>query len=71
MKPKISISFGEPVAICNRCNAIMCFVTCKHDKCKVTEIRTNNGVPYISTKIGKEPPLYCLNCDLLINIKLN
>jgi hypothetical protein len=71
MKPRISISFGEPVAMCNRCNAAMCFVHCKYDNCKVTEIRTNNGVPYINTPIGQEPPLYCLDCELLTNIKLN
>lgn len=72
--PIIKFNSDEPVALCNKCSAIMCYVTCKdkEDKfCKVKEIRNLNGVDYISTPIGKTPPPYCNMCDNLFNFSLN
>ena len=60
--PIIKFNGGEPVALCNKCNAIMCYVTCTEkdgEFCKVKEIRNLNGVDYISTPIGKTPPPFC------------
>ena len=69
--PKIDLNYGEPVAICNKCSAIMCYVDCSEgtgEWCKVKEVRSLNGNPYISTPIGQTPPPYCASCDNLHNL---
>ena len=76
MKPNPIIKFngGEPVALCNRCSAMMCYVSCREEDgefCKVKEIRNLNGVDYIKTPIGKTPPPFCDKCELLLNYSLN
>jgi hypothetical protein len=72
--PLIKFNGNEPVALCNRCYAIMCYVSCREEDgefCKVTEIRNLNGVDYISTPIGRTPPSYCDNCQKLLRYSLN
>jgi hypothetical protein len=52
----------------------MCYVSCREEDgefCKVKEIRSLNGVNYISTKIGEPPPPFCDMCDGLFNYSLN
>jgi hypothetical protein len=72
--PKIKFNGGEPVALCNRCSAMMCYVSCREEDgefCKVKEIRNLNGVNYIKTPIGKTPPPFCDKCEMLLNYSLN
>ena len=72
--PIIKFNGGEPVALCNRCSAMMCYVSCKEEDgefCKVKEIRNLNGVNYIKTPIGKTPPPFCNQCEMLLNYSLN
>ena len=72
--PIIKNKNGEPIALCNRCFAIMCYLSCKEEDgefCKVTEIRNRNGFDYISTPIGEPPPPYCNGCDKLLTYTLN
>lgn len=71
--PLIHFNNGEPIALCNRCFAMMCYVDCDKnaENCKVVEIRDLNGVKYITTPIGKTPPPYCNKCELLLNYSLN
>ena len=76
MKPNPIIKFngGEPVALCNRCSAMMCYVSCREEDgefCKVKEIRSLDGVDYIKTPIGKTPPPFCDKCNMLLNYSLN
>ena len=74
-KPNPLIQFNnvEPIALCNRCFAIMCYVDCDNDaeNCRVVEIRSLNGVKYTKTSIGSIPPPYCDMCDLLLSYSLN
>ncbi len=71
--PLIRFNNGVPIALCNRCFAIMCYVDCYNDidNCKVTEIRDLNGVKYITTPIGDTPPSYCDACEILFTYSLN
>jgi hypothetical protein len=74
IKPIIKFNGGEPVALCNKCYAIMCYVSCREDDgefCRVKEVRNINGRNYISTKIGQPPPPYCDVCNDLYNYSLN
>ena len=71
--PLIQFNNGDPIALCNRCFAIMCYVECdnKTEDCKVTEIRDLNGVKYTTALIGDTPPLYCDTCEILFTYSLN
>lgn len=71
--PLIQFNNGDPIALCNRCFAIMCYVNCDKnaENCKVTEIRDLNGVKYTTTPIGDTPPSYCDKCELLFTYSLN
>jgi len=72
--PIIKFNGGEPVALCNRCRAIMCYVSCKEEDgkfCKVKEIRNLNNIDYIKTPIGKTPPPFCKQCEMLLDYSLN
>ena len=73
LNPLIQLNNGDPIALCNRCFAIMCYVNCDKniENCKVTEIRDLNGVKYIKTPIGDTPPSYCDKCELLFTYSLN
>lgn len=77
-KPIIKYNNGNPIALCNRCFCIMCFVVCDNwefnegDNCVVLERKTLGNIDVISTPIGRTPPLYCNKCnDLLNNYMLN
>jgi hypothetical protein len=71
--PIIKSNGGNPIALCNRCFAIMCYVDCDKnaENCKVIEVRSLNGVKYTRTSIGNPPPPYCDVCDLLFTYSLN
>ena len=70
-QPKQIIKFngGKPVALCNRCSHMMCYVSCvekdldKEGNCVVIEKRyRGNGEEYIKTLLGQNPPLFCDQC---------
>ena len=72
MKPLIKANNGNPIALCNRCFAMMCFVKCVElENCIVIEVRNNGIEDYITTPIGKEPPAYCSKCEKLLSYSLN
>lgn len=72
-KPLIKFNNGKPIALCNRCFCIMCFVSCENDKfdenanCVVLERRMYGDDELITTPIGKTPPSYCKKCNELLN----
>ena len=74
-KPIIKLNGGNPVAICNRCFCMMCYVSCNKDRneCIIIDKKFGpDGNPYSSTPIGQAPPSYCDDChDLLLNFSLN
>ena len=77
-KPIIKFNGGQPVALCNRCFCMMCYVSCtekdydKEGNCVVIERRGTMEGDYISTPIGKVPPSFCDKCcKLLFNYSLN
>jgi hypothetical protein len=69
LEPIIKFNGGRPVALCNNCSRIMCYVSCteeileKNGNCIVVEICGTLDGDYISTPIGKVPPVYCNKCD--------
>jgi invasion protein IalB len=71
--PIIKFNGGEPIALCNRCFVIMCYVTCTEEgeDCKV--LRANSGVLFDNTsaKKGDAVPIYCDQCDKLLKYALN
>lgn len=72
--PMIKHNGGNPIALCNRCSAIMCYVSCREEDgefCKVKEVRSLNNVDYIKTPIGQTPPPFCHKCDMLFTYSLN
>ena len=77
-KPIIKFNGGKPVALCNRCFCMMCYVSCRDEdldkdgNCVVIERRGTVEGDYISTPIGKNPPSYCDKCsELLFDFSLN
>ena len=70
-KPIIKYNGGNPVALCNRCFCMMCYVSCANDNCVVIERRGLGGVDYITTPLGNPPPPYCDECKDLFNFSLN
>jgi len=74
-KVLIKYNNGNPIALCNRCFCIMCYVSCSDIEggkdCVVIE-RNGLDKDYITTPIGKTPPPYCDECNyVLFNISLN
>ncbi len=76
-KPLIKFNGGKPVALCNRCFAMMCYVSCtekdveEDGNCVVIEVRDNGREDYIKTPIGEVPPSYCDKCKLLLTYSIN
>lgn len=72
--PLIRLNGGKPVALCNRCSVIMCYLSCDEkdgEFCKIKEVNMLDDLKYTSTPIGEEPPIYCDRCDLFYNYSLN
>jgi hypothetical protein len=65
LDPIIKLNGGNPVALCNVCRAMMCYVSCREEDgefCKVKEII---NLDYITTPIGQTPPSVCNKCNNL------
>ena len=76
VKPIIKFNGGNPVALCNRCRIIMCYVSGiknegKQEKWVVRESLVSKELDITSRPIGKEAPTHCDNCLNLLNITLN
>ncbi len=75
--PLIKFNSGKPVALCNRCFAIMCYVSCTEDdykkegNCVVMEVIDDGKESFITTEIGKVPPVYCDKCNKLLTYSIN
>jgi hypothetical protein len=70
-EPMIKFNGGKPIALCNRCFIIMCYVRCAEDDCVVIDRNGNGKVDYITTPIGQTPPPYCDECNKLLTFTLN
>ena len=74
-KPIIKFNGGVPIALCNRCFIIMCYVSCTEEDgefCKVRESKFDyEGSLCISTPKGETPPIYCDKCKNLLKYSLN
>lgn len=68
-KPLIKFNDGKPVALCNRCFTIMCYISCTEEgvDCVVLEIKDDT----IKTQIGQTPPTYCDECNKLLTYSIN
>jgi hypothetical protein len=73
--PILKFNGGNPVALCNKCSVIMCYVSCREQDGKygfILRHNPNNNNGFYSTKpIGQTPPLYCDECEALINSAIN
>lgn len=62
---------GKPIALCNRCFCMMCYVKCEDDDtdkaCIIIEHRNHGEGDFTSKPIGTTPPIYCDKCDKLLN----
>ena len=68
-KPIIKFNGGKPVALCNRCFVIMCYVSCTEndsENCAVISVNGDDKEDYIKTPLGQEPPPYCDKCNKLL-----
>lgn len=77
-KPNIQSNNGKPVALCNRCFCVMCYVKCnnndleKENNCVIVAKRPVGDKFYITAPLGSVPPSYCDICsDLLFKYSLN
>lgn len=73
-EPMIKFNGGKPIALCNRCFIIMCYVRCSEDEsddCVVIDRKGNDRGDYITTPIGQAPPPYCDECNKLLTFTLN
>lgn len=76
-KPIIKFNGGCPVALCNRCFIIMCYVSCadkdldRDGNCVVIEHNGDAERMYTKSPIGEAPPLYCDRCKELLTYTLN
>lgn len=76
-KPIIKFNGGNPVALCNGCRSMMCYVSfVETEKNGVDKwvVRYNiaNGSGYmVTTNIGDDVPIYCDKCSDLLSIRLN
>jgi hypothetical protein len=75
-KPIIKYNGGNPVALCNRCFCMMCFVTIKEtdkgDEYVIIDKRGILDTYYTSANIGDNPPSFCDKCqNLLFGYNLN
>ena len=69
IKPIIKFNGGAPVALCNRCFTIICYVSCTEedgDECKVLR-------PYRDDLVtrGDKTPTHCDKCKELLKYSLN
>lgn len=69
-KPLIKNNNGKPIALCNACFCIMCYVSCPegedldgNDNCVVIERLKLGSIEHIKTPIGQKPPVYCSKCN--------
>ena len=66
LTPAIKFNGGNPVAICNHCAVIMCYVSCTEKDPKYGIVIRHNpnrvGGFYTTSPIGQTPPLYCDTC---------
>lgn len=72
--PIIKFNGGKPVAICNNCSVMICYVKCTEkdgEYCKITEVRNLHGIELTTRNIGEVPPPYCYNCETLFTYSLN
>lgn len=75
LRPIVKFNGGVPIALCNRCFIMMCYVSCTDedgDDCVVTSTKFDyEGLPCISTPKGGTPPIYCDKCSNLLKYSLN
>ncbi len=65
INPIIKLNGGNPIALCNRCFIIMCYVSCTENDgefCKVLKLNSN----YTDSVVGDETPVYCNKCKELL-----
>lgn len=73
LTPIIKLNGGNPIALCNRCFSIICYVytddyeTAKPEDYKVLKQYRED----ISTPIGGKVPIHCDKCKELLKYSLN
>lgn len=74
MKPIINFNGGSPIALCNRCFIIMCYVVGDEEGKEARVITSKldpDGNLCTSIPKGGLVPVYCDKCKNLLNYSLN
>lgn len=76
LKPIIKFNNGNPVALCNRCRVMMCYVTNnendgKREKWVVRKPLVVKEADATTKPVGEEVPTHCDECIKLLNLRLN
>jgi hypothetical protein len=77
MKPRAIVKFngGVPIALCNRCFIIMCYVSCTEETGDECVVKTSNfdheGNICTTVAKGEPVPIYCDKCKNLLSYSLN
>lgn len=77
LEPIIKFNGGAPIALCNRCFIMICYVTYAGegkgaDGYVVSETKYDHfGEPCTKSKKGDEPPIYCDKCSKLLTYSIN
>jgi hypothetical protein len=70
MKPIIKFNGGAPIALCNRCFTIICYVSCTDEDGDDCNVLRPYGDDY-SITIGGKVPIHCNKCKELLKYSLN
>lgn len=65
INPIIKFNSGNPIALCNRCFVIMCYVSCTEKDGEFCKVLSPND-KYTTSVAGDETPLYCNKCKELL-----
>ena len=75
MKPIIKFNGGSPIALCNRCFIMMCYVTYEGEDGEDAKVVSSKfdyeGNLCTSVPKGETPPVHCDKCKKLLNYSLN
>lgn len=71
VKPIIKLNGGNPIALCNRCFAIICYVKCGDSENIDDCIVFGQYRDEITESIGDKVPTHCSKCKELLKYSLN
>ena len=75
LKPILKFNSGNPIALCNKCMVTMYYVSCREQDGEygiiLRQIPNRDNGFYSTKPIGQTTPLFCDECEVLINSTTN